>query len=79
MLLPTQDGIQKADVLDGEAEDLVLGELFVRGMRWDEAAELGEGSAHVLLAPALAGVGEQLAGAAQTRGGFSTSRGSWGC
>lgn len=59
-MLPLENRIQKIDILNSKSENLVLGELFVRRMRGHEAPQLSEGAAHVLLPPALPGVGEDL-------------------
>lgn len=58
--LPFEDRIEEIDVFYSESEDLVLRELLVGRMRGHEAAQLGEGSAHVLLPPALPRVGEDF-------------------
>lgn len=49
------------DVADRVAEDLVLGQLLVRRVRGHQFAQLRKGPAHVLLAPPLPCVGEDLA------------------
>ncbi len=69
LLLPPQHALQEPDVLDGELEDLALAELLVQRVGREEAAQLGEGAAHVLLAEALAVVGEHLPGVGRGRGG----------
>lgn len=58
--LPLENRVEKIDVFYSESEDLVLRELLVGRVRGHEAAQLGEGSAHVLLPPALPRVGEDL-------------------
>ncbi len=49
---------EEADVLHGEAQDLVLAQLLVGRVGRDEFAELGESAVHILLPPALAAVSE---------------------
>lgn len=53
---------QEVDVAHGQTQDLVLAQLLLRRMGGDELAELCEGGVHVVLAPALPGVGEHLPG-----------------
>lgn len=53
---------QEVDVAHGQAQDLVLAQLLLRGVGGDELAELGEGGVDVVLAPALPRVGEHLPG-----------------
>lgn len=56
--LVVQEFGQEVYVLHGQSEDLVLGELLVGRVSGDELAKLGEGTIHILLAPALTTVGE---------------------
>lgn len=60
--LVVQQGDQEVDVLDRQAQNFVLAELLVGRVRGDEFPQLGESPVHVLLAPALAAVGEDAAG-----------------
>lgn len=53
---------QEVDVAHGQTQDLVLAQLLLRRMGGDELAELSKGGVHVVLAPALPGVGEHLSG-----------------
>lgn len=53
--LHVQDVVEIGDVADGQAQDLDLGELLVRGQRGQQLAELGEGQVEGLHADALAG------------------------
>lgn len=56
MLLRHQP-VQEVDVLEGQAQDLVLAELPVRGVRGDETPQLSERSVNILLPPAFPIVG----------------------
>lgn len=58
LLLVIEQLGQEVDVLHGQAEDLILAELLVWGMRGDQLAELSEGPIHILLPPSLPAVGE---------------------
>lgn len=58
LLLVIEQLGQEVDVLHGQAEDLILAELLVWGMRGDQLAELSEGPVYVLLPPSLPAVGE---------------------
>lgn len=58
LLLVIEQLGQEVDVLHGQAEDLILAELFVWGVRGDQLAELSEGPIHILLPPSLSAVGE---------------------
>lgn len=58
VILVVEELGQEVDVLHGQAEDLVLAELLVWRMGWDELPQIGEGTVHVLLPPALTGVRE---------------------
>lgn len=49
---------QEVDVLHGQAENLILTELLVWGVRGDQLAELSKGPIHILLPPSLPAVGE---------------------
>lgn len=53
---------QEVDVAHGQAQDLILAQLLLWRVGGDELAELCEGGVHVVLAPALPGVGEHLPG-----------------
>lgn len=56
MLLHYQP-VQEVDVPQGEAQDLILTELPVRGVCGDETPQLGERSIYILLTPTLTTVG----------------------
>lgn len=58
LLLVIEQLGQEVDILHGQAEDLILAELLVRGMCGDQLAELGKGPVHILLPPSLPAVGE---------------------
>lgn len=47
--------VQIGDVADGQAQDLDLGQLLVRGQRGQQFAELGEGQVEGLHADAFRG------------------------
>src|SRR6218665_171467 len=59
--LKLDDLVEQLYVLDGQSQDLVLAELLIRGMGWNELAKFGEGTVHVLLPPSLAAVREDTA------------------
>lgn len=60
--LALQQTRQEVDVAHGQPQDLVLAQLLLGRVRGDELAQLGEGAVDVVLAPALARVGEHLPG-----------------
>lgn len=66
-MLVCRQPVQEADVPQGEAQDLVLAELPVRGVRGDETPQLGERSVDVLLPPAFPTVGGGPTDAPATR------------
>lgn len=59
--LVVQDGVEKVDVADGQAQDFILAQLLVRRMGWNQSPQLAEGAVDLLLTPALAAVGEHAA------------------
>lgn len=60
--LALQQSHQEVDVAHGQPQDLVLAELFLRRVRGNEFPQLREGCVDIMLAPALACVGENLPG-----------------
>lgn len=60
--LAVQQSHQEVDVAHGQPQDLVLAELFLRRVCGDEFPQLCESCVDVMLAPALACVGEHLPG-----------------
>lgn len=53
---------KEVDVAHGQTQDLILAELLLWRMGGDELAELCKGGVHIMLAPALPCVGENLSG-----------------
>ncbi len=48
-----EHALQKADVLNGQLQNLALAQLLVQGVGGEQSAELGERAAHVLLTETL--------------------------
>lgn len=61
MGLVIEQSDQEVDVLHSQTKDFILAELLIRWVCGNEFSELRESPVHILLSPALTGVGEDTA------------------